>query len=77
MSLRRIAVCLLIAGSTGLGMNPGVAAPVVVDVGAHIGCFSKRLHQRHPSARIVAVECVLISVSPWNCDLYLSVAEAL
>ena len=27
MSLRRIAVCLLIAGSTGLGMNPGVAAP--------------------------------------------------
>jgi FkbM family methyltransferase len=31
--------------------------PVVVDVGAHIGCFSKRLHQRNPLARIVAVEC--------------------
>jgi FkbM family methyltransferase len=31
--------------------------PVVVDVGAHIGCFSKRLHERNPLARIVAVEC--------------------
>jgi FkbM family methyltransferase len=31
--------------------------PVVVDVGAHIGCFSKRVHDRNPLARIVAVEC--------------------
>ncbi len=31
--------------------------PVVVDVGAHIGCFSQRLHQRNPLARIIAVEC--------------------
>jgi FkbM family methyltransferase len=31
--------------------------PVVVDVGAHIGCFSKRIHDRNPLARIVAVEC--------------------
>jgi len=31
--------------------------PFVVDVGAHIGCFSKRLAQRFPDARIVAVEC--------------------
>jgi FkbM family methyltransferase len=31
--------------------------PVVVDVGAHIGCFSQRLHQRNPLARIFAVEC--------------------
>ncbi len=31
--------------------------PVVVDVGAHIGCFSKRLHQRNPLARIFTVEC--------------------
>jgi FkbM family methyltransferase len=31
--------------------------PVVVDVGAHIGCFSKRLHERNPLARIFAVEC--------------------
>ena len=31
--------------------------PVVVDVGAHIGCFSKRLHDRLPRSRVVAVEC--------------------
>lgn len=31
--------------------------PVVVDVGAHIGCFTKRLHARNPLARIFAVEC--------------------
>jgi FkbM family methyltransferase len=31
--------------------------PVVVDVGAHIGCFSKRVHDRNPLARLVAVEC--------------------
>ncbi len=31
--------------------------PVVVDVGAHIGCFSKRLHDRKPGSRVVAVEC--------------------
>jgi FkbM family methyltransferase len=31
--------------------------PVIVDVGAHIGCFSKRLHERNPLARIFAVEC--------------------
>ena len=31
--------------------------PVVVDVGAHIGCFSKRIHDRNPLARIFAVEC--------------------
>ncbi|MBS0261819.1 MAG: FkbM family methyltransferase [Planctomycetes bacterium] len=30
---------------------------IVVDVGAHIGCFSKRLHERHPSASIYAIEC--------------------
>lgn len=32
-------------------------APVVVDVGAHIGCFSHRIHQRNPLARIFAIEC--------------------
>jgi FkbM family methyltransferase len=31
--------------------------PVVVDVGAHIGCFTKRIHERNPLARIFAVEC--------------------
>lgn len=31
--------------------------PVIVDVGAHIGCFSRRLFQRNPLARIFAVEC--------------------
>jgi FkbM family methyltransferase len=31
--------------------------PVVVDVGAHIGCFTKRIHDRNPLARVVAVEC--------------------
>lgn len=31
--------------------------PVVFDVGAHIGVFSKRLYQRNPLARIFAVEC--------------------
>ena len=30
---------------------------VVVDIGGHIGCFSKRFHQRHPQARIFAIEC--------------------
>ena len=32
--------------------------PVVVDVGAHIGCFTKRLHQRNPLARIFAAATV-------------------
>jgi FkbM family methyltransferase len=31
--------------------------PVVVDVGAHIGCFSKCIHGRNPLARVIAVEC--------------------
>ena len=31
--------------------------PVVVDIGAHIGVFAKRLHQRNPPARLFAVEC--------------------
>ncbi len=31
--------------------------PVVVDVGAHIGCFSRKLHDRNPLARVIAVEC--------------------
>ncbi|HEY2252690.1 MAG TPA: FkbM family methyltransferase [Planctomycetaceae bacterium] len=31
--------------------------PIIVDVGAHIGCFAKRFHQRNPLARIFAVEC--------------------
>jgi FkbM family methyltransferase len=31
--------------------------PVVVDVGAHIGCFSRKIHRRNPLARIIAVEC--------------------
>jgi len=31
--------------------------PVVVDVGAHIGCFTKRFHTRYPAAQIIAVEC--------------------
>ncbi len=31
--------------------------PVIVDIGGHIGCFSKRIHQRNPNARIFAVEC--------------------
>jgi len=34
-----------------------MARPVVVDVGAHIGCFAARLHRRNPLARILAVEC--------------------
>lgn len=32
-------------------------SPVIVDVGAHIGCFAARLHRRNPLARIIAVEC--------------------
>jgi len=31
--------------------------PVVVDVGAHIGCFSRKLHERNPLAHIIALEC--------------------
>lgn len=31
--------------------------PVIVDVGAHIGCFSKAIHARNPLARIFAIEC--------------------
>jgi FkbM family methyltransferase len=31
--------------------------PVIVDVGAHIGCFSQAIHSRNPLARIIAVEC--------------------
>ena len=31
--------------------------PVVLDVGAHIGVFSKKIHLKNPLARIVAVEC--------------------
>jgi FkbM family methyltransferase len=31
--------------------------PVVVDVGAHIGCFSRKFHERNPLARVIAVEC--------------------
>lgn len=34
-----------------------IPRPIVVDVGAHIGCFSKRFHQRCPTAQIIAVEC--------------------
>ena len=34
-----------------------MARPVVVDVGAHIGCFARRFHDRNPLARIIAVEC--------------------
>ena len=34
-----------------------VPGPVAVDVGAHIGVFSRAFRRRHPSARIVAVEC--------------------
>lgn len=34
-----------------------VPGPVAVDVGAHIGVFSRAFKQRHPSARVVAVEC--------------------
>jgi FkbM family methyltransferase len=30
---------------------------VVVDVGAHIGCFSRKVHERNPLACIIAVEC--------------------
>ncbi|MCA9141764.1 MAG: FkbM family methyltransferase [Planctomycetales bacterium] len=31
--------------------------PVIIDVGAHIGCFSQAIHSRNPLARIFAVEC--------------------
>ena len=31
--------------------------PVVVDVGAHIGVFSREIHRRNPLAQIIAVEC--------------------
>ncbi|MGH7136662.1 MAG: FkbM family methyltransferase, partial [Pirellulales bacterium] len=34
-----------------------VPGPVVVDVGAHIGVFTSAFRRRHPSARLVAVEC--------------------
>jgi FkbM family methyltransferase len=34
-----------------------MTGPVVVDIGAHIGCFARRFHERHPLARIIAVEC--------------------
>lgn len=39
-----------------IGQLP-MPSPVVVDVGAHIGCFSQALHRRNPLARIIAVEC--------------------
>jgi FkbM family methyltransferase len=31
--------------------------PVVVDVGAHIGCFCRKFYERNPLARLIAVEC--------------------
>ena len=34
-----------------------MSRPIVVDVGAHIGCFASRFHRRNPLARILAVEC--------------------
>jgi hypothetical protein len=34
-----------------------VPGPIAVDVGAHIGVFSGAFKRRHPSARVVAVEC--------------------
>ena len=42
--------------SYGIAEIP-MASPVVVDVGAHIGCFAKKLNERNPLARIIAVEC--------------------
>ena len=38
--------------------------PVVVDVGAHIGCFSRKLHDRNPLAHIIAVECCPENIPP-------------
>jgi ADP-heptose:LPS heptosyltransferase len=34
-----------------------VPGPIAVDIGAHIGVFSRAFKRRHPSARVVAVEC--------------------
>ncbi|MGH7136926.1 MAG: FkbM family methyltransferase, partial [Pirellulales bacterium] len=34
-----------------------IPGPVVLDVGAHIGVFSRAFKERHPSARVIAVEC--------------------
>lgn len=34
----------------------GFAPETIVDVGAHIGCFSRLAHELYPAARIVAVE---------------------
>lgn len=48
-----------------LGIIPGIVeqAKFVVDIGAHIGCFAKMIHDRNPDARIVCVE-----VCPENID---------
>lgn len=41
-----------------LKIIPGIVkeAQVVVDVGAHIGCFALAFHERNPTARIICVE---------------------
>lgn len=41
-----------------LSLIPGVVAEaeLVVDVGAHIGCFAKLVHERNPLAKIVCIE---------------------
>jgi len=43
--------------------------PVVVDVGAHIGCFSKKVHQRNPLAEIIAVECCPENIPALNKNI--------
>ncbi len=41
-----------------LRLLPGILAEarLVLDIGAHVGCFARYVHERNPSARIVCVE---------------------
>lgn len=52
--------------------------PVVVDVGAHIGVFSREIHRRNPLAQIIAVECCPenFSVLRRNIGDFATVVEA-
>jgi FkbM family methyltransferase len=52
--------------------------PVVIDVGAHIGCFARKLHERDPLARIIAVECCPENVAALqkNAGVFATIVQA-
>ncbi len=37
-------------------LSSNAGPQVIVDIGAHIGCFAKRWHEKNPEARIICVE---------------------